>query len=446
VETASLEQVPEIRHVDVGGLLIAFQVFGAGPNVVVSPAMLAHLEVALDSPEQLARMYRALAKQWRVVVFDRRGIGLSDRTAEPAGVTEHAADLGAVMDAAGMESAVVVAEADAVPAAAVFCAKHPERVTMFAAFSASARVLPDQDYPWGLSWEAHEHILDEQMPRWGNRRNPAWLEILAPSRADNLVWRGFVARAQRLACTPRAARAYVGENILLDVRHVLHDIQAPTLVGHASGDLVYPIEQARWFAEHIPDARLVTWKHTDHMSLGLFTAEVLEFITGSRPKELSDTRLATVLFTDIVDSTRRASDLGDDAWGLLLDAHDAAVRRELDRYDGREIAKTGDGFLAPFEAPTAAIEAACDIRDDVRALGIEIRAGLHTGLVVVRGSEVAGTALNIASRVQSCAAPSEVLVSRTVADLLAGSDLALAERGSHALKGLPDDWQLYAVT
>jgi len=232
----------------------------------------------------------------------------------------------------------------------------------------------------------------------------------------------------------------------LDIRDVLPAVRVPTLVVQREGDLLYPAAQARWFAEHIEGARYVEVPGTDHFSLDGCIDEFEEFVTGHRGGDTPDSALVTILFTDIVDSTQTAASLGDRGWRELLDRHDAMVRRQLERYRGREIKHTGDGFLATFDGPARAIEAARAIRDGSRALDLEIRAGLHAGMIELRGADVSGTAVNLAARVQAYAQPSEVLVSRTLADLLAGSNFTFSDRGSHELKGVPGTWQLYAVT
>ena len=441
------DEVPEIGYVDVGGGTIAFQVFGSGPDLVVVPGLLGHLEAIWEIPE-FARLNRSLARDWRVVIFDKRGTGMSDRL--PRGqefrLEERMEDIAAVMDAAGVESAVLSAQADGVPSATLFAATYPERVASLLVYAASARMLPAADYPYGVRWEIWERHLSELERRWGDTHNPAAVEVVSPSRAHDSTWRHTLARLQRLSCTPKAACEYLKAVVKLDIRDVLPAIQAPTLVAHAAGDLLYSVEQARWFAEHVAGAQFVIQEQTDHLAAGTFRAETLEFLTGHRPPSPEESALATILFTDIVDSTRQASQMGDAKWRALIDHHDQMIRRQLKRYGGREIKSTGDGFLATFDGPAAAIEAASAMLDGARMLGIELRAGLHAGVVELRGNDIGGLAVNVAARVQSCATPSEILVSRTIADLLTGSGFTFADRGSHTLKGVPGDWQLYAVS
>jgi class 3 adenylate cyclase len=250
---------------------------------------------------------------------------------------------------------------------------------------------------------------------------------------------------QRLTFSPPAARAYMRMVLYQDIRDVLPAVQVPTLVLHRQGDLMYPVDQGRWYAQHVAGARFVEVAGESHFTMEGCVEEIEEFVTGHRGAGSPDSALATILFTDIVDSTQTAASLGDHDWRALLDRHDAMVRRQLERFRGQEIKHTGDGFLATFDGPARAIEGAWAVRDGSQALGLEIRAGLHTGVIELRGSDVSGAAVNLAARVQARAEPSEVLVSRTVADLLAGSSFTFADRGSHQLKGVPQAWQLYGV-
>lgn len=437
---------PPPRYVQAGRASIAYQVIGDGPDVVLVPGFLDHLE-AVWQDAGFAEFSRRLASFARLIAFDKRGTGMSDRlpSSEELRLDERMDDIRAVIDALGIERAVLLAQADGVPLATVFAATFPDRVSGLIAYAASARMLPEPGYAAGLPAEVWEEQLDLIEQRWGDPDQPAGIEVLTPSRIDDAAWRSTLARMQRLTFSPPAARAYLRMVLYQDIRDVLPAVQVPTLVLHRQGDLMYPVDQGRWYAEHVAGARLVEVAGDDHFTMEGCVEEIEEFVTGHRGRGSPDSALATILFTDIVDSTQTAASLGDHEWRTLLDLHDAMVRRQLERFRGQEIKHTGDGFLATFDGPARAIEAAWAIRDGSRALDLEIRAGLHTGVIELRGSDVSGTAVNLAARVQACAGPSEVLVSRTVADLLAGSSFTFADRGSHELKGVPQAWQLYGV-
>ena len=329
-------------------------------------------------------------------------------------------DIRAVMDAVGVERAVLVAQADGVPVATEFAATFPERERA----DRVCRVGADAAGAWLRLW-ASGRDWETQLDVLGDPDEPAGIEVITPSRVDDLAWRSTLARMQRLSCSPPAARAYMRMVLYQDIRNVLPAVQVPTLVLHQKGDRFVPLDQGRWYAEHIAGARFVELPGEDHFTVQGCVEEIEEFVTGHRGRGSPDSVLATSLFTDIVNSTQTAASLGDHNWRALLDLHDAMVRRQLERFRGRETKHTGDGFVATFDGPARAIEAAWAIRDGSHALGIEIRAGLHTGVIELRGPDVSGTAVNLAARVEACAAPSEVLVSRTVADLLAGSSFQL---------------------
>jgi class 3 adenylate cyclase/pimeloyl-ACP methyl ester carboxylesterase len=438
-------ELSEIRYADAGGVSLAYQTFGGGPDLVVVPGLMGHLEAIWELPG-LARAYKELSHAFRVVVFDKRGTGLSDRVPHDRGVglEERGRDIEAVMDAAGMDAAVLIAQADGVPASCAFAASHPERVTHLAIYAGSARMLAAEDYEVGLPPEFAELALSQIETRWGDATEPAAIELLSPSRAGDASWRRTLARAQRLSCTPAAARAHWQATFELDIRGILDAIRAPTLAVHSARDLVYPVAQGRWLADHIANAKFVELDHVDHLSPGAFVPEVVEFVRGDR-SVVTETALMTILFTDIVGSTSAAAELGDGEWRIVLDRHDAMTRRQLVRHGGREVKRTGDGFLCTFSGPAAAIEAASAIRDGAKALGMEVRGGVHTGTVELREDDIAGAAVNLAARIQAEAQPSEILVSRTVRDLLVGSAFRFADRGAHELKGVPESWQLYGV-
>jgi class 3 adenylate cyclase/pimeloyl-ACP methyl ester carboxylesterase len=440
------DDLPPARYTQAGDVSIAYQVIGDGPPVVLVSGVLNNIEAIWHDPGFAANYWR-IASFARLISFDKRGTGMSDRL--PPGqelrLDERMDDIGAVMDAAGVERAVLLAQADGVPTATLFASSFPERVSGLIAYGASARLLPDKDYVTALPADAWEHALDNMQARWGDPDNPAVIEVITPSRVDNARWRSVLARMQRITLSPTAAREHMRMVVNLDIRDVLPAVRVPTLVIQRVGDRLYPAAQARWFAEHIAGARYVEVPGTDHFTFDGCVDEFEEFVTGHRGGDAPDSALVTILFTDIADSTQTTASMGDRGWSELLDRHDAMVRRQLDRYRGREIKHTGDGFLATFDGPARAIEAAWAIRDGARALDLQIRAGLHTGVVELRGPDIAGAAVNLAARIQARAEPQEVLVSRTLADLLAGSSFAFSDRGSHELKGVPGAWQLYAA-
>jgi class 3 adenylate cyclase len=442
-----LEELPPARYARAGEVSIAYQVMGAGPDVVLVSGMLNNIEASWQDPG-FADGYRRIASFARLISFDKRGTGMSDRLPDgpSLGLDEQMDDIRAVMDAADTERAVLLGQADGVPAATLFASTFPERVSGLVVYGASARILPEDGYVAALPVEAWDQVFDTFEARWGNPDEPAAIELITPSRVDDPEWRLIVARMQRVTMSPRAARDYLRGTTALDIREVLPAVSVPTLVLQRAGDLIYPAVQARWFADHVAGARYVEIPGSDHFSIEHTVDELEEFVTGHRGGGEPASALVTILFTDIVESTRTAAALGDRTWGELLDRHDAMVRRQLGRYRGQEVKHTGDGFLATFDGPARAIEAARAIRDGSGALDMEIRAGLHTGVVELRGPDISGTAVNIAARVQACAQPSEVLVSRTLADLLAGSNFKFSDRGSHELKGVTGAWQLYAIT
>jgi class 3 adenylate cyclase len=437
---------PPPRYTQAGRASIAYQVIGEGPDVVLVPGFLDHLE-AIWQDHGFADFSRRVASFARLTAFDKRGTGMSDRlpSGEELRLDERMDDIRAVMDAVGIKRAVLLAQADGVPLATVFAATFPGRVSGLIAYAASARMLPEAGYCTGLPPAQWEERLDILEGRWGDPDEPAGIEVITPSRVNDSAWRSTLARMQRLTFSPPTARAYQRMVVYQDIRDVLPAVDVPTLVLHRQGDLMYPVDQGRWYAEHIAGARFVELPGEDHFTMAGTVEEIEEFVTGQRGRATPDTALATILFTDIVDSTQSAAAAGDRRWRQLLDLHDAMVRRQLERFRGREIKHTGDGFLATFDGPARAIEAAWAIRDGSQALDLEIRAGLHTGVIELRGSDVSGTAVNLAARVQAAARPSEVLVSRTVADLLAGSSFTFTDRGSQELKGVPGVWQLFSV-
>ncbi len=445
----SIEQHPgQIRYAKSGGVSIAYEVAGTGPaDLVHIGGWLTHIEAAYDDPG-IASFTEAIGRFARVVNFDKRGIGLSDRVpdAQLPTMEERMDDIRAVMDAAGLERASIMGLSEGGSLAMLFAATYPQRTTGLVLWGSFASMVKRPGYPWGLTHEELEEAARAYTDRWGTG---VGLGAFVPSRVHDVATRRWWARFQRLAASPGAAVALLRMNAEIDVRGVLSAISAPTLILHRSHDALIPLDGARYLAEHIPNARIVEFDGEDHwLWVGEMTPileEIEEFLTGTRREPEPQRALASVLFTDIVSSTERAVDLGDRRWRELLQRHDAMVRDALARHRGREVKATGDGFLATFDGPARAIRCACAIREGAPALGVEVRAGLHTGECELIGADIGGLGVHIAARVAALARPSEVLVSRTVTDLVAGSGIAFEPRGEHQLKGVPGKWELFAV-
>jgi class 3 adenylate cyclase len=356
-------------------------------------------------------------------------------------------DVRAVMDAAGSEHAALLGISEGVPMSILFAATYPERVQALVSMGGLARSTEADDYPLGLPAQALvESGAELILPYWGQG---AMIEAVAPSQAENPEARAFFARMERASASPGMLFALAQMFLEIDVRDVVPTVHVPALVLHHRHDRLVNVRHGRWLAEHLPNARLVELPGDDHSMLfenpELVLAEVQEFLTGTPYEPEPDRILATVLFTDIVDSTATAAELGDGAWRKVLEGHQRAVRDALGRFDGREIKSTGDGFLATFDGPARAIRCARLIQDSSDHLGIRVRAGVHTGECEVMGDDIGGIAVHIAARVSALSGPGEVLVSRTVKDLVVGSGIEFTDRGEHTLKGVPDTWQLHAV-
>ena len=440
-----------VRYVTVGDVSVAYQVRGAGAiDVVYVPGLLNLIEAGDEEPS-LARHLDRMGAFARIVLFDKRGTGLSDRVSaqEMADAERRLDDLGAVMDAVGLEAPVLMATADGVAIALEFAARHPERVHALVVWAASARMLAAEGYDAGLPPELVQLPREVWLDRWGNDDRPHVVELLAPSMADDPRWRATLARMQRRAATPGAAHAYWEATVAADVRGALGDIRAPTLVLHAQADRVVPVAQGRFVAENIAGSRYVEVPGGEHFFWfqdgDAVTQHIEEFLTGGRRGTGGGRRLATVVFGDIVGSTEIAGRLGDARWRDLLESHDHVVRRELRRFGGHEVKFTGDGFLALFDAPDAGVDCAAAIVAAMAPLQLEVRHGVHTGTVEMRGADVAGMAVNVAARLLGHAGPSEIVVTRTVKDLLAGDGRAMDPLGRHRLKGVDDEWELYRV-
>jgi class 3 adenylate cyclase len=436
------------------GGFVAYQVLGSGPvDLVFLYSASFHVELAWEVTA-FARVFQRLASFSRLIRFDHRGRGMSD----PIGPSDHpslesrAKEMLAVLDAAGSERAAVVANGTGGLWAIFFAASYPNRVSSLVLDGCYARLARAPEYPCGVPAEVLEQALArvyEAFYRHGDPIELGGLRYQAPRALDDPVFMSEYKRHYRNAITPATQRAEAALNAFADVRPLLSAVQAPTLVLYRTGDRWIGEPHAAYLSEQIAGSQLVGLPGEDNMIVAGDSDsdldEIEEFLTGARHVPDTDRVLATVLFTDIVGSTDRAAELGDRRWRDVLDSHDRVVRRQLQRFNGREVNTAGDGFLATFDGPGRAIQCACAIRDAVRALDIEVRIGLHTGEIEVRGDDVAGMAVHIGARVAALAAASEVLVSGVIPSLVAGSGITFDDRGERELKGVPGTWRLYAV-
>jgi pimeloyl-ACP methyl ester carboxylesterase/class 3 adenylate cyclase len=445
---------PRVCYAKSGDVNVAYAVVGDGPLDIVFIAgwVISTLEFAWEGPP--VDFFRRMASFSRLILLDKRGTGLSDRVARIPDLETRMDDVRAVMDAVGSKRAAIMGVSEGGPMTALFAATYPERTAAAILYGSYASALRRDDYPWGNTREQRERATEERSRRWGD---PDYLDEqlkgLAPSLAGDDNVRRWWRRYLLTSTSPAAVEQLSRMNIDIDVRHVLPSIRVPTLVLHRRDDDGPVVDEGRYIAEHIPGAEFVELPGADH---GWFVEpesivnEAERFLREIRERDEwevveSDRVLATVLFTDIVGSTAKAADLGDRRWRELLQQHHALIRRQLIRYQGRELDTAGDGFFASFDGPARAIRCARAITEAVRDLGLEIRAGLHTGECEVMNGKVGGIAVHIGARVAAEAQPGEVLVSSTVKDLVAGSGIQFRDHGTAALKGVPGEWRVYAV-
>jgi class 3 adenylate cyclase len=440
--------VPDTRYAKSGDANIAYQVVGQGAmDLVFVFGWISNVELAWEETN-LRRFLERLASFSRLILFDKRGTGLSDRVPDIQLPTleQRMDDVRAVMDAAGSDRAAVFGISEGGPMCILFAATYPERTIALITCGTYAKRVWSPDYPWAPTPEERQKFFDAIEHEWGRELG---LDSLAPSVQDDPAIRRWLEAYIRRSASPGAALALARMNTQIDVRHVLSVVNVPALIMHRTGDKDSTVEEGRYIAERIPGARFVELPGEDHLpwigDQDALLDEVEEFLTGVRPTRQPDRVLSTILFTDIVGATERAHTLGDRAWRDLLERHHLVVRRELARFRGREIDTAGDGFLAAFDGPARAIRSAWAIRDGVRELDLEVRAGLHTGECEVLGDKLAGVAVHTGARVASAAEPGEVLVSSTVKDLVAGSGIEFEDRGLHQLKGVPGEWRLFSV-
>jgi class 3 adenylate cyclase len=437
---------PRTEYVTSGDVQLAYQVFGEGDRgLVLVIDWASHLEVLWETPF-MVEFLEALGRMGRVLWFDMRGLGMSDPV--PGGalaVEDWVGDVAAVMDAAGFGRATIIAQGHACQLALMAAVTHPERVASLVLFNGFARLARDADYPAGMPEQIHDIVLRQIEATWGTG---TFARILGPSQVEQPGVVEWWARTERFAGTPRMAVSKARTIYELDLRDVLPLVGAPTLVVHARDNQYIRLDHGRFLAEHIDGARLIELDSADHWPLpdsGLLGA-IEEFVTGARRiSDAADRVLATVLVVDVVGSTEHASELGDQRWSTLRDRFEGVVRHELATHGGEVIDFAGDGVLATFDGPARAVRCARHARDALRIQGLDVRSGLHAGEVVRREHGISGIAVHIGARVSALAQPGEVLVTRTVRDLVAGSGLEFEERGEHELKGVSDTWALYAA-
>jgi len=433
--------VPKTQYAKSGDVRIAYQVVGEGPfDLVFVPGFISNLDAAWEEPYR-ARVWTRLAAFARLIMFDKRGTGLSDRAVGVPTLEERMDDVRAVMDAVGSQQAALFGISEGGAMSVLFAATYPERTRALVLYGTYGHFSS-----WVVPPDKIDAALDRMEKNWGTGES---LRLFAPSVASDETFKLSWARFERLGASPSAVVALMRMNSEIDVRPILPSIRVPTFIIHRQGDVRVNVEAGRFMARQIPNAKYLELPGSDHM---LWTGEterildeVEEFLTGSRSAIESDRVLATVLFTDIVNSTKRVETIGDRAWHDVLDRHNALVRREISRHRGHEVRTMGDGFLATFDGPARSIRCALAINEGVEALGLQVRAGLHTGEVEMADDDLSGIAVHIASRVATMAKPGQVLVSNTVRDLVAGSNIRFHDEGSHSLKGLTESERLFAA-
>lgn len=439
---------PTTRYAYSGDVCIAYQMTGEGPpDVIWAPGTMSHLDMDWEHPRR-AMFFEKFSRFCRLVRFDKRGTGLSDRPTRMATLEERTEDIRAVMDAAGIERAHLFGGSEGGSMASMFAAMHPERVQSLIIWGAQAKWLNTPDHPWGQTREEHDAMLAMIHDGW-----PTIEYVVGPGaglgkNADPALVDTML-RYMRAAASPSAVRAYEEMNADIDTRSILPAIKAPTMVMNRTGDPVALIDAARDMASRIPGAIFKEYAGDSHSialdDMDVILSDIQEFITGERPIESADRVLATVMFVDIAGSTERAVQLGDAAWRGLLNSYYALVRKALARHRGKEANTAGDGFLATFDGPARAVRCALEIAQAVKQLGVDVRAGVHIGECEIMGDNIGGVAVHTGARIMAKGSPGEVLASSTVKDLVAGSGLQFAPRGVETLKGVPGEWALFAA-
>jgi len=445
-----MAEIPATRYVKSDDVHIAYQVIGEGPrDLLFVPGFVSNVEAVWQSPAR-ASFFHRLSTFARVIMFDKRGTGMSDRGSQVFTLEQRMHDVHAVLDQVGSQRATLFGISEGGPMSLLYAATYPERTSALVLYGTYARRSWAPDYTFGWTDAQWSAFLDDIERNWGTT-DAISLQMWAPSVAGNKHVLEQIAAYFRASASPGAASAIMRMNRDIDVRHILPVTHVPTLVLHRTQERVIDVRHARYMAQQIPGAKLIELSGEDHIAwVGNRDAildEVEEFVTGHRQAAQPDRVLATVLFVDIAGSTERAAAIGDAAWRVLLDAFYSKVRGVLGQYRGREINTAGDGFVATFDGPARAVRCACAIGDAVRSLDLKVRCGLHTGECEFVANDIVGIAVHIGARVAALASPGEVLVSQTVRDLVAGSGLTFEQRGTHVLKGVPDEWRLFrAVT
>lgn len=438
--------VAKTRYVKSDDVHVAYQVFGDGPiDLILVPGFVSHVEAAWQSPNMAAFM-RRLASFSRLILLDKRGTGMSDRSSQIFMLEQRMHDVQAILDEVGSQRAALFGVSEGGPMSLLYAATYPERTSALVLYGSYAKRSWAEDYPYGWKNDQWERVLANIEHNWGSPEGVS-MTTMAPSLINKPEAAEELASYFRAAASPGAAGAIMKMNRDIDVRDILPTIRTPTLILHRIGDRVSEVGHARYMSEQIPGAKLVELPGIDHaywVGGGIEIADQVEqFLTGGRRVHEAERAVATVLFADVVGSTERAATLGDKAWRGLLEAFYVKVRDVLRQHRGREISTAGDGFLASFDGPARAVRCAGAIRDAVRPLDLQVRCGLHTGECEIVGADLAGIAVHIGSRVAGVAGPGDVLVSQTVRDLVAGSGLLFESRGAHLLKGVPGEWHLF---
>lgn len=442
----SVQMTPETKYTTSGSVNIAYQIFGQGDvDLLVVPGWVSNIDTFWEEPS-VVRFFERLADFTRVILFDKRGTGLSDRVTETPTLEERMDDVRAVLDAVGSDRAALLGYSEGGPMCALFSVTYPQRTRALIMIGSYPKMLASDDYLFGRSVAEHAEFLSRLRHEWGG---PVGLDRRAPSRIHDSRFCRWWAKFLRTSASPSTALALSTMNAEIDIRHLLSSIQVPTLLIHAKGDRTIDVRASRFMAERIPNSRLVELDSDDHLPFADpaddILVEVEEFLTGTQAARSANRVVTTIMFTDIVGSTKLAAEMGDLRWRDLLEAHHSAVRHELAVYRGKEIKSTGDGFHAIFDGPARAIQCGCAIRRAVKPMGLTVRVGLHTGECEIRGDSIEGLAVHLAARVSGFANADQVVVSQTVKDLVAGSGLKFEDLGLQSFKGVPDAWRVYGV-
>lgn len=443
---ANISPMDEVSYARNGDIHLAYKISGTGPvDFLLTPTWFSNLDLYAEFPP-MANALRQMPRQARVIMWDRRGSGLSDRLCGPATLEEGMDDLLTVLDAAGSEKAALFGLNESGSLCALTAATHPERVSHLILYGSYATTIKQDDYPWAPTPEERDMQVQFLIEGWGT----ALAGMMNPASGMDKEFLDWAAKWQRNSVSPDAVPLFYEALTTTDVRHVLPTISVPTLILHRKQDEVVPFENGLYLAEKIPGAKLVELEGGDHIPFlgdwNTVTQEIDRFVIGDAGDSGEDRVLATLMFTDIVCSTEKAAEIGDSRWRALLDQHDLVLERQLKRFQGKLVKTTGDGSLATFDGPARAVRCAAALQRSVNSLGLQLRIGIHTGEVELRGADISGIAVHIAARVATVAEPGEILVSASVPPLIAGSGLEFVDRGEHELKGVPGRWKIHALT